>query len=293
VAVGDFNGDGKLDLAVANNGSNNVSVLLGNGDGTFQPALNFTVGSNPSSVAVADFNGDGKPDLAVANNDGNNVSILLGNGTGTFQAAVSYGVESGPISMAVADFNGDGKLDLAVASDGNNTVSILLGNGDGTLQPAALFATENILVSIAAGDFNRDGRLDLVGADEATSAASVLLQPQVVSGPNATLSPISLVFSCESRGGIGNCYCRSDGTTATLSNFGTETLTNIGISITGPFSQSNNCGTSLEPGQTCAITVGWPTRTTGAGTLSISENAPGSPQTLSLDGHGSCTGGCR
>src|SRR5271156_6774862 len=90
VAVGDFNGDGKLDLAVANNDGGNVSILLGNGDGTFQTALDFSVESGPSSLAVGDFNRDGKLDLAVANNVSGNVSILLGNGDGTFQPAANY-----------------------------------------------------------------------------------------------------------------------------------------------------------------------------------------------------------
>src|SRR5256886_2213029 len=96
VAVGDFNGDGKLDLAVANLNSRTVSVLLGNGDGTFRAAPTVVVGQSPFSIAVGDFNGDGKPDLAVANFDSNNVSVLLGNGEGTFQAppAFSVGVRS-------------------------------------------------------------------------------------------------------------------------------------------------------------------------------------------------------
>ncbi len=89
VAVGDFNGDGKPDLAIANSGSNTVSILLGNGNGTFKAAANYCVGSLPESVAVGDFNGDGKPDLAVANYASGNVSILLGNGNGTFKAAVN------------------------------------------------------------------------------------------------------------------------------------------------------------------------------------------------------------
>src|SRR5205823_28018 len=105
----------------ANSGSNNVSVLLGNGDGTFQPALAFAVGGGPRSFAVGDFNGDGKPDLAVANKGSSpvgagSVSMLLGNGDGTFQPARTFQLSRAPGSIAVGDFNGDGKQDLAIAN---------------------------------------------------------------------------------------------------------------------------------------------------------------------------------
>jgi hypothetical protein len=169
VAVGDFNGDGNLDLAVANyafNGNGTVSVLLGNGDGSFQASRNFSAGTSPHSVAVGDFNGDGKPDLAVANLSSNNVSILLGNGDGSFQQAVNYAAGSTPVSVAVGDFNGDGKLDLAVANQGtyplfNGTVSVLLGNGDGSFQSALSFSAGSGPSSVAVGDFDGDGKLDL------------------------------------------------------------------------------------------------------------------------------------
>ncbi len=285
IALGDLNGDGNLDLVVANDDSNNVSILLGNGDGTFQSAIDFAVDANPRAVALADFNGDGKLDLAVANNGSNNVSILLGNGDGTFQPAVIFAAGTGPISMEVADFNGDGKLDLAVANNGDNTVGILLGNGDGTFGPATLFATENVLISIGLADFNRDGRLDLVGAENSDSTASILLQPAIVLGANATLSPAYIGFRCLLRGSL--CHCEGEGATATLSNFGTAPLTNIQISISGPFTEGNNCGASLAPGQTCAIRVAW-SRTTGNGLLSISDNASGNPQTVSLFGQNQC-----
>src|SRR5437870_189597 len=104
VAAGDFNGDGRPDLAVANSGSSNVSVLLGNGDGTFQAARTFAAGTTPASVAVGDFNGDGVADLAVANSGSSNVSVLLGNGDGTFQAARTFAAGGGPLSVAVGDF---------------------------------------------------------------------------------------------------------------------------------------------------------------------------------------------
>jgi len=181
VAVGDFNGDGKTDLVVADYGpsdisSDNVSVLLGNGNGTFQTAVNYAAGANPNYVAVGDFNGDGKSDLAVADANSNTVSILLGNGDGTFQTAVNYAVGSWPSSVAVGDFNGDGKADLAVADANSNTVSILLGNGDGTFQTAVNYAVGNGPVSVVVGDFNGDGKADLTVANVNTnSAVSVLL----------------------------------------------------------------------------------------------------------------------
>jgi hypothetical protein len=163
VAVGDFNGDGVPDLAVANRFGLGVSVLLGNGDGSFQPARNFSAGNQPTSVAVGDFNGDGVQDLVVANGEGNDVSVLLGNGDGTFQAPRNYSAGIAPRSVAVGDFRGNGILDLAVA-DGESSpgsVSILLGNGDGTFQAPQSFDAGGKPTSVAVGDFRGNGILDL------------------------------------------------------------------------------------------------------------------------------------
>src|SRR5262245_32432137 len=136
VVTGDFNGDGRLDIAVANETISTMSILLGNGDGTFQPAQNFAGGGGPRSLAVGDFNGDGKLDLVTANF--NDVSVLLGNGNGTFQAPTNIPFGTNPESVAVGDFHGDGQLDLAVGSTegasygGVGFANVLLGNGDGT-----------------------------------------------------------------------------------------------------------------------------------------------------------------
>ncbi len=184
VAVGDFNGDGNLDLVVANGitfgQAPSVSVLLGNGDGTFQPAVTYDAGRFPASVAVGDFNGDGILDLAVADSQtGPNVAVLLGNGDGTFQPPVFFdaGAGSAPRSVAVADFNGDGILDLVVANQiGVGSVSVLLGNGDGNFQPGVRHDfTGAYSVFVAVGDFNGDGVPDLAVTNNVSGNVSVLL----------------------------------------------------------------------------------------------------------------------
>jgi hypothetical protein len=129
VAIGDLNGDGKPDLAVAS--GSGISVLLGGGDGAFGVRSDYGTGSAPVSVAIDDLNGDGKPDLAVANRYANTVSVLAGGGDGTFGGKNDYGTGRGvPFSVATGDLNGDGKLDLAVANF-FNTVTVLLNTGGG------------------------------------------------------------------------------------------------------------------------------------------------------------------
>jgi hypothetical protein len=196
IAVADVNGDGELDLLVANQcvnddncslqpfgiGRGGVGVILGNGDGTFQPAHAYLSGGYAAtSIAVADVNGDGKLDLVVAHECGDSdcsgrgvLGVLLGNGDGTFQPAVTFG--SGgyeAMSLAVGDFNGDGKADIAVANQllqkhrfdkGDTLVGVLLGNGDGTFQTARMYNSGDAdsALSIVAADVNKDGKLDLV-----------------------------------------------------------------------------------------------------------------------------------
>src|SRR6185295_12837171 len=126
IAIGDFNGDGKQDLASANNNNSTVSVLLGNGSGGFGAFTNFAAGTNTLAVAIGDFNGDGNQDIAAANLSSSNVSLLLGNGAGGFAAAAHLSVPGGPQSVAVGDFNADGKQDLAFASQGSDKATVLL-----------------------------------------------------------------------------------------------------------------------------------------------------------------------
>ena len=165
VAVGDFNDDGIQDLAIANDGSNSVTILLGNGDGTFTAAATPPgTFSGPDDVVVGDFNGDGELDLAVLNGGSNSVTILLGNGNGTFFVpdVDTSGTGSNPLSMVAGDFNRDGNLDLAVANYRSDNVTILLGNGDGSFTTAeGTPATGSFPAQIVTGDFNNDGKLDL------------------------------------------------------------------------------------------------------------------------------------
>lgn len=175
VAVGDLNGDGISDIAVANNYDRTVSVLLGNGNGTFQARRVFATGTNPSSTAIGDLDGDGNPDLAVSNYSYNTISVLLGNGDGTFQALRDFATGNRPLSVSIDDLDGDGILDLAVANSGSHTISVLLGNGDGTFQTRQNFATGSLPWSVAIGDLDGDGTPDLAVTNLNSGTVSMLL----------------------------------------------------------------------------------------------------------------------
>jgi hypothetical protein len=175
VAIGDVSGDGRLDLAVANSGSNTVSVLLGSGTGGFGPKADFGTGNRPVSVAIRDVSGDGKPDLVVANQNSNTVSVLLGDGTGGFGAKIDFATGGLPASVAIGDVSGDDKPDLAVANYGSGTISVLLGNGAGAFGAKTDFTTGSGPYSVAIGNVNGDGIPDLAVANTGSSTVSVLL----------------------------------------------------------------------------------------------------------------------
>jgi hypothetical protein len=256
-AVGDFNGDGKLDVALLDFDS--IQILLGNGDGTFRAATQYSVVSHSSSVATADFNGDGILDLVT---DGG--TVLLGNGDGTFTAGTTV-TTNGAGGIAVADFNGDGKLDFAVGG-----IDVLLGNGDGTFQPPILIARDSLG---AIGDFNNDGKLDFAGN-------LVYLQVPIM------FSPLSLDFGTQKVG------TQSAPQTVAATNVGASILTLTGISFTGDdpqdFTQNNDCGTSIQVGGQCHIKIVFQPQAGGnrSASLSVGYQGFGSPQGIPVAGFG-------
>ncbi len=324
VAVGDFNNDGVLDLAVANAGTvtargSTVTVMIGNGDGTFSTSSISSEGISPVAVAVGDFNADGNLDLAVANACGTDstcasagkVAILLGNG-GTppiFTLKSNTAAGSGPSALAVADLNADGYLDVAVADATGSAVSILLGDGTGKLSlqtsPASP-STGSSPSSIAIGDFSQDGGMDLVTANAYSANVSVLLEaPTVIlacgasepTGTTCTLSPAppTLAFGSEPAGGeVGPV-------TLTLTNTSNLPLSISGLAIASGSpnfafdSASTTCGAVpfvppfvLQAGANCTIGVDFEPASPGGkgGLIQISDNAPGSPQDIALTGTG-------
>jgi FG-GAP-like repeat/Abnormal spindle-like microcephaly-assoc'd, ASPM-SPD-2-Hydin len=176
LVVGDFNNDGKTDIAVGYESGTGVSVLLGNGDGTFQAPQVTAAGDDSYALAVGDFNGDGLLDMAVSNYSEGTVNILLGKGDGTFQTAVSIPTtSSGNWFIQVADLNGDGKLDLVTCDYEGVNISVLLGNGDGTFQSGVTYTTGQTVVGVAIGDFDGDGKLDLIASSDSDTNAYLLL----------------------------------------------------------------------------------------------------------------------
>ncbi len=176
VATADFNNDGKIDLVTANYESANVSVMLGNGNGTFGPVRNFGAGIFPDELDVGDFNGDGKVDLAVPGGLGETVSILIGNGDGTFQERTILSAGPGAMTVDIGDLNQDGKPDLAVANNTAGSVSIILGDGDGTFQPRQDYSTGSPSAThVALADLNGDTKPDVVAVKYGTGTLSVFL----------------------------------------------------------------------------------------------------------------------
>ena len=275
LAVGDFNGDGKLDVAAAapNSGFVAIAILLGNGDGTLQPAVQHPVNLGPQSLVAADFNGDGKMDLAYAG-----VGVLLGNGDGTFQPEVDYPIFGQQI--VAGDFDHDGKIDLAAANlAAPAQVNVALGNGDGTFNPASSYRAGSEPRFVTTSDFNSDHGLDLIVTDYVHNNVIVLLNTGVASfSPTYPLTlPPQLTGTA------------SGPQTVTLTNAGKASLAISSVSLKGQFDLSNNtCGAIVASGASCALSVTFDPRSRGSksGSITILDSASKKPQVVELSGVG-------
>jgi hypothetical protein len=284
LGVGRFTAGKNLDLAVSEEfgTTNQVEILLGKGDGTFQPGAIYPVGAGPNAIAVADFNGDHNLDLAVAESEEDAIGVLLGNGDGTFQSQVLYGAYA-PLWVTAADLNGDNKQDLVVADIAANSltntgVSVLTGNGDGTFQRSVYYRGGNANRFVAVGDFNGDRKPDIVYAASGSTYVTVLLNTGVVAFKPTT----PLNFKKQKAG------TTSAPRTVTLTNTGKTALSISSMKATGQFGMTSTCGSSVAAGANCAISVTFSPKTPGAksGTVSIRDSASTKPQVIELSGTG-------
>jgi hypothetical protein len=206
IVSGDFDGDGRPDLATANSDSNNVSVVLSDQDGSFRQAMSYPVGTKPQAVVAGDFNEDGRLDLATVNKGSGDVSVLWNEGAGTFDEPRHFVVGRGgveqeavgqnPLAVSTGDFDSDGRLDLATANKRSGDVSVLLSEPDGTFGEAVHFSVEQSPVTITAGDFDGDGQWDLATADGRSHHAAVLLSRGGLAFAAPTQFPLGKRPSC-------------------------------------------------------------------------------------------------
>lgn len=272
----DLNSDHKPDLLVST--FNGISILLGNGNGTFGSASNILPGD--SLIGVGDFNGDGKPDLVVFMGSPY-VGIALGNGNGTFQSPKTVFITAllNPDRTVVGDFNGDGKLDIAFISESAQILSILLGNGNGTFGERIDLPTENSPWSLAGANFSGIGGTDLaVGNAQIQGSGTLSL---FSNRPVAAFYPSTLSF--------GSVVVGSSKTLSTrIYNSGGTPLTIRQISVSGEYSKSTTCGSTLAVGSSCSASVTFKPTTLGklSGHLTVSDNATSRGQIVNLVGTG-------
>jgi hypothetical protein len=178
LASGDFNNDGNLDVVLVTNdlsysSTNNLSVLPGNGSGTFSTAASYEMKTSSLSVISGDFNGDGATDIAAANSRGTMISIRINNGSGGFESVTEIEVGAQPITIATADFNGDGKADLVVNQMSIYVISVLLGEGNGNFTKGANYDTERDPRWLTTGDFNEDNKPDIALTNNSSNSVSI------------------------------------------------------------------------------------------------------------------------
>jgi uncharacterized repeat protein (TIGR01451 family)/uncharacterized repeat protein (TIGR02543 family) len=243
LALADLNGDGKLDLVVANMNANTVSVYKGDGAGGFGNRMDYPVGNGPRAVALGDLNGDGNPDLVVANADSNTVSVLLGDGAAGFGLKTDFSTGPSPRSIDLGELNGDGKLDLAIANYGSNYASVLAGDGSGGFGLRTDIATSYSAITVALGDLNGDGKLDMAVANWGSNIVSILLGDGLGGfewKTNAAVGPNPISVALGDLNGDGNLDLLAANTTTN----------NISILLgdgTGNFDLKTNVATGAYP----------------------------------------------
>ncbi len=322
IVVGDFNGDGKMDIALLDHPY--ISILLGNGDGTFQAPIDNDSFVEPGWLAVGDFNNDRKLDVAVVGTFGgsSNLGVLLGNGDGTLQDSLTYPLSDVPDSVAVGDFNRDGNLDVAIGGYEVSGITVLLGMGNGHFGATQTYSGAGSLVFV--DDFNGDGKLDLVAGASVYGAAELLgngdgtfQQAQVYPSGRGNLMavgdlngddrpdlvllgtiPVETVTSMLNSGAVAfspstplNFPAQlintvSEPWVTKLTNRGAADISISSLQASNQFRSSSTCGTSLAVGATCAVSVAFEPRSEGTqtGVVKIVDSASSQPQFIQLIG---------
>jgi len=280
LVVGDFNNDHRLDVAAVGyfGGNQDLWILLGNGDGTLQPALTYPLTKIPGSVAAADFNRDGNLDLVIGGYLGNGVTVLLGDGDGTFQPAVFYATTGENGNVEVQDLNGDGKIDIVSMDSIPTGLDEFLGNGDGTFRSPQFVSTLTPGGPVI-GDFNGDHKPDLVLLGN-PSGVTTMLNTGVVDFSPATpvVFPVQLVRTSSAPLAV------------TLRNTSASAVAISSAKVSGQFhlGKGTTCGGSLGAGASCVINVVFQPRSAGlhAGLVTIIDSASSKPQVIELSGRG-------
>jgi hypothetical protein len=230
VTIGDFDRNGTLDMAIANDKDDTVQILLGNGDGTFTAGATYTLKGSPINIVSADLTGNGILDLITANQLSSHIAVFLGNGDGTFQAPQYFATGLHPMSLTFGDFNGNGKIDIATPNFADNTISVLLGNGDGTFQPGVPYPVGAGPLDVKAADLHGDGILDLVSVNNDNKSISVL---QGIG--NGTFMPEIRYATASKPNSLGVADLNGDGFPDIVTSNGTSSISILLNSGTGTF----------------------------------------------------------
>jgi len=288
----DFNGDGKIDIAVTTNGNiSSVYVLLGNGNGTFGTPIATVTPYYPITLAAADFNKDGKADLLVTTtangctNSDRGYAFLKGNGNGTFTpGSINCLPYQSPLTPLVVDFNGDGKLDAVIPYFGGTPTGpvVLQGNGDGTFNSSEIFYSGRSVIGAAVADFNGDGMLDVALVN------ATLFSPSYLSVMFNSTQPVSISPLTVNYGSVTVATKKSQTVILTNNQSKTLSITSITLGGTDPgdFSETSNCGTSRKAHWDCTITVSFTPTVTGARSATLSIKDAVGTQTVQLNGTG-------